>query len=110
MSRKQRKSKKSVTLMKDHSGHRPRAMSQSDWERLATDPTLSAAFQDLSVSLQRSQALAEQRAARSSSRAPAIEFLDFTHAATILNAHPELIPYIRELQHSERREMLRQST
>lgn len=85
-------------------------MSQSDWERLASDPTLSAAFQDLSVSLQRSQALAEQRAARSSSRAPAIEFLDFSHAATILNAHPELIPYIRELQHSERREMLRQST
>lgn len=111
MSRKQQqKSKKSVALLKDHSGHRPRAMSQSDWERLASDPTLSAAFQDLSVSLQRSQALAEQRAARSSSRAPALEFLDFTHAATILNAHPELIPYIRELQHSERREMLRQST
>ena len=111
MSKKPHKhKKKSVILMKDHSGHRPRAMSQSDWERLASDPTLSAAFQDLSVSLQRSQALAEQRAARSSSRAPATEFLDFTHATTILNAHPELIPYIRELQHSERRAMLRQST
>lgn len=111
MSKKPHKhKKKSVTLLKDHSGHRPRVNSQSDWERLASDPTLSAAFQDLSVSLQRSQALAEQRAARSSSRAPAIEFLDFTHAASILNAHPELVPYIRELQHSERREMLRQST
>lgn len=111
MSKKPHKQKKkSVTLLKDHSGHRPRVNPQSDWERLASDPTLSAAFQELSVSLQRSQALAEQRAARSSSRAPAIEFLDFTHAATILNAHPELIPYIRELQHSERREMLRQST
>jgi hypothetical protein len=111
MSRKQqRKSKKSVSLLKDHSGHRPRAVPQSDWDRLASDPTLSAAFQELSVSLQRSQALAEQRAARSSSRAPAIEFLDFTHALRVLDAHPELVPYIRELQHSERREMLRQST
>jgi len=108
MSRKQRKSKKSVTLMKDHSGYRPRAVPQSDWDRLASDPTLSAAFQELSVSLQRSQALAEQRAARS--RVPALEFLDFSHATAILNAHPELVPYIRELQHSERREMLRQST
>lgn len=108
MSRKQRKSRKTVQLIKDHSGHRPRVNSQSDWDRLATDPVLSAAFQDLSVSLQRSQALAEQRAART--KTPATEFLDFSHATAILNAHPELIPYIRELQHSERREILRQST
>jgi Phage portal protein len=108
MSKKQRKSKKSVTLVKDHSGHRPKVVPQSSWERLATDPTLSAAFQDLSVSLQRSQALADQRAART--HVPAAEFLDYTHALRILDAHPELIPYIRELQHSERREMLRQST
>jgi hypothetical protein len=108
MSKKQqRKSRKTVTLVKDHSGRRAKP---SNWDRLASDPTLSAAFQELSVSLQRSQALAEQRAVRSSSRAPAVEFLDFSHAASILNAHPELVPYIRELQRGDRREMLREST
>lgn len=109
MSKRQRKAKKPV-LVKDHSGHRPRAVPASDWEHLAGDRTLSGAFQEFSVRMQRAHALAEQRAVRSSSRAPASEFLDLSPALVVLDQHPELLPYIKELQHSERREMLRQST
>jgi len=110
MSKKQHKKRKTVTLVKDHSGHRPRAVPASDWEQLASDTTLSGAFQEFSVRMQRAHALAEQRAVRSSSRAPASEFLDLSPALVVLDQHPELIPYIRELQHSERREMLRETT
>jgi hypothetical protein len=102
-----RKSKKSIQLMKEQSGHTPK---RSDWEQLSANPVLSAAFQELSVSLQRSQALAEQRAVRSSSGAPSSEFLDFSHALAVIDAHPELVPYIRELQAGDHRELLRQST
>src|SRR5256885_14541749 len=106
MSRRKRK-QKNIVLAKEQSGHTPRP---SDWEQLATNPVLSSAFRELSVSLQRSQALAEQRAVRSSSGADATEFLDFRHALSVIDQHPELVPYIRELQHSERRAMLREST
>jgi len=109
MSRRNRK-KKNITLAKEQSGHRPREVPSSDWEQLATNPVLSSAFRELSVSLQRSQATAEQRAVRSSSGADATEFLDFSHALSVIDQHPELVPYIRELQHSERRAMLREST
>src|SRR5256885_1342092 len=96
MSRRKRK-QKNIALAKEQSGHTPRL---SDWEQLATNPVLSSAFREL----------AEQRAVRSSSGAAPSEFLDFRHALSVIDQHPELVPYIRELQHSERREMLREST
>lgn len=108
MSKKHKhKKRNTVTLVKDHSGHRPRTNPQSDWEQLAADPTLSAAFQEFSVRMQQANALANQLSARKG--IDSRELLDFRQASLVLDQHPELIPYIRELQHSERREMLRDS-
>jgi len=107
MSNKRQRKKQKISLLKENSGHTPKP---SNWEQLSANPVLSSAFQELSVSLQRSQALAEQRAVRSSTGAPASEFLDFSHALAVIDQHPELVPYIRELQAGDRRELLRQST
>lgn len=107
MSKQHKHKKKTVTLVKDHSGHRPRVNPQSDWEQLAADPTLSAAFQEFSVRMQRAHAEANQLSVRKG--IDSRELLDFRQASLVLDQHPELIPYIRELQHSERREMLRDS-
>jgi len=99
--------KKTVTLVKEHSGHRPRAVPASDWEQLAGNPTLSGAFTEFSVRMQRAHAEANQRSARSGIE-PA-DLIDYRQALVVLDQHPELLPYIKELQHSERREMLRDS-
>lgn len=99
--------RKHIELVK---GYKPKPVASSDWEQLAANPTLSGAFRELSVRLSQAQATAEQRAVRSSSGAKAAEYLDFRHALAVLDQHPELLPFIRELQHSERREMLREQT
>lgn len=102
------KKQKNISLVKEHSGHKPRALPASDWEQLASNPTLSGAFQELSVRLQRAQATATQRASRSGIEIS--ELVDYSHALQVIDTHPELLPYLRELQSGERREMLRAST
>jgi hypothetical protein len=107
MSRKPRK--KTVQLI-DVSGRKPRPTGDSDWEQLAANPTLREAFRDLSTRLQQAQAEAAQRAVRLSSEASASDFLDFRQALAVIDQHPELLPYLKELQHSDRREQLRAET
>lgn len=102
MSKKPNK-KKHISLV---SGRKPKTVANADWDALAQNPTLSSAFRELSVGLQQAQATATQRAVRASSGASAAEYLDISHALTIIDQHPELLPFIRELQQSERREML----
>lgn len=102
------KKKPNITLVKEHSGYKPKPLPASDWEQLAANSTLSGAFQELSVRLQRAQATATQRSARSGIEVT--ELVDYSHALQVIDAHPELLPYLRELQSGERRAMLRQST
>src|SRR3989442_12557271 len=109
MSRRNHK-KKNITLAKEQSGHRPNPVPSSDWEQLAANPVLSSAFRELSVSLQRSQATAEQRAVRSSSGADATEFLAFRHVIAVANQRPQLDRCIRELYPGYPVVMLREST
>lgn len=107
MSNKKQHKKKTVTLAKEQSGRTPK---RSDWDQLAESPSLLSAYREFAVSLQRSQALAEQRAVRSSSGATASEFLDYSHALAILDQHPELIRYVHAVRSEEHRESLRRST
>jgi hypothetical protein len=107
MSNKPRRKSKKPVLVKDHSGHTPKPVPSSDWEQLATNPTLAGAFQEFSVRMQRAQAEAMQLSARKG--IDVSDLIDYRQALVVLDQHPELVPYIRELQHSERREMLRDS-
>lgn len=105
---KHKKKQKNISLAKEYSGYRAKPLPSSDWQRLAANPTLSGAFQELATRLQSAQATAEQRAVRSGIQVT--ELVDYSHALQVIDAHPELLPYLRELQSGERREMLRQST
>ena len=108
MGKHHKRKQKTVQLVKEHSGYKPKPLPASDWEQLAGNPTLPGAFQELSVRLQRAQATATQRSARSGIEIS--ELVDYSHALQVIDAHPELVPYLRELQSGERREMLRVST
>jgi len=103
MSRNRRRKQKNIELVR---GYKTKPVASSDWDALAANPTLSSAFRDLSIGLQQAQATATQRAIRSSSGADAADYLDISRALAILDQHPELLPFIRELQQGERREML----
>ena len=94
MSKHKHKRQPNIRLAKEHSGYKPKPVPQSDWEQLAANSTLSGAFQELR--LQRAQATATQRAARSGIEVT--ELVDYSHALQVIDAHPELLPYLRELQ------------
>jgi hypothetical protein len=74
----------------------------ADWERLAANPVKRDAYIQLVQSIQRAQAVAEQRSVRSG--LPASDLLDITQAAHILDQHPDLIKYVDAVRRQQYRE------